>query len=194
MERASVDGILLYDPTYKTAVLSVDGLWEPTRNQPLFEIDYDTAFNVNGAAITTDGAKIPYDVAEIDRASWATFNATTNDFTLSAGRYFISGYVSLSKVSGSGKTFTGYLAETSDLTTPVGTVRMGSLAIPSSASSNETHVVPFSGQVEVPTGGETYAMVVNTPNTNTRFGTAHNISGLTNVYSRLAISLIGLES
>lgn len=193
MERAAVAGILLYDPTYETPVVSEDGAWEPIRNVPQFVLQYDTASTTDGAAITTGGAKIPFDTEEAALAGWATFNAGTTDITLIRGKYYIEGFVALTKVSGGEKTFTGYLAKSSDLTTPVGTVKMGTLVIPTSGVDETTHVVPFRGQVIVPEGGETYAMVVNTPDSDTRFGSAHGITGFENIYARLAITLIGLN-
>jgi len=194
-ERASVDGLFLYDPVYETPVVSESGVWEPTRTQPLFSIIYGEDFATDGAAIGIGGAKIPFSTIEVDLASWATFNVLTNDFTLLEGQYDINGYVVLTKVAGGAKRFTGYLAQTSALTNPVGDVRMGSLYVPAGADNLTTHVVYFSGQVSVPTGGETYAMVVNTPDADTRFGTAHGISSFQpNLYARLSISLVGTNS
>jgi hypothetical protein len=193
MERAAVDGLFLYDPTYETPVVSEQGEWEPTRTKSLFSLNYDTAFNVDGATISTGGDKIPFDALATDGAPWAVFDAVNNDFDLVQGQYNIEGFVSITKISGGEKTFTGYLAESTDLTTPVGTVKMGSLVIPSNAANEATFVVPFRGQVSVPSGGGTYAMVVNTADSDTRFGTAHGISGYENIYARLAISLIGLN-
>jgi hypothetical protein len=193
MERAAVNGILLFDPDYDTPVVSETGAWEPLRNTPQFAISYDTAATTDGATITTGGAKVPFDTAEVEVAPWATFNSGTTDFTLSRGKYYIEGFVSLTKVSGGEKSFAGYLAESSDLTTPVGTVRMGTLIIPTNGANEATHVVPFRGQVTVPEGGETYAMVVNTPDSDTRFGSAHDITGYQNIFARLAITLIGLN-
>lgn len=193
MERAATDGIMLFDPAYGSPVTSEDGAWEPTRTQPQFSIEYDTAFNVNGATVTTGGDKVPFDTQEIDRSKWATFNPTTNDFDLIQGRYQIEGFVTLTKLSGGAKNLTGYLAESSDLTTPVGTVKMGTVRFAAAAPNNTTLVVPFRGQVTVPSGGGTYAMVVQTPDSNVAFGVAHSISGYDNAYARLSISLVGLN-
>lgn len=193
VERAATDGVLMYDPTYETPIISIDDAWEPTRTKPQFLIDYDTPAATDGAAMSAGANAIPFDVAEVDVAAWATFNATTNDFTLIQGRYYVSGFVSLSKVSGGAKAFTGYLAETSALTTPVGDVKMGTLVIPSSASNDETHVVPFQGIVDVPDGGGTYSMVVHASAADCRFGTAHGITGYTNIFGRLAVTLIGVN-
>lgn len=193
LERATTNGIMLFDPIYDTMVVSENGKWEPHRNQPLVFINYDTAFNVNGATISTGGVKIPFDNEEVNLSSWATFNSGSNDIDLLQGTYAIEGFVTISKISGGAKAFTGYLAESSDLTTPVGTVKLGTLSLPANAPNGQTFVVPFRGQIDVPEGGGTYAMVVNTSNSNTRFGTAHNISGYENIYARLSISLTGLN-
>jgi len=191
--RASQAGILLYDPVYETPVVSQNGEWSPTRGVPLFSLNYDTAYNVDGAAVGTGGVKIPFNTQELDNAPWATFNPTTNDFTLARGEYHIEGFLTLTKVSGGAKSFTGFLATSAALTTPVGSVRMGSVHMTASAANDTTFIVPFRGQVSVPEGGDTYAVVVRTPATNASFGKAHSISGYTNVYARLTIQLIGLN-
>lgn len=192
-ERATPNGILLYDPVYNTPVVSVGGEWEPTRNKPLFELNYEEAANDNGVNIGQNGDKIPFNAQNLNGSTWGTFNSSTTDFTLFQGQYYIDGYVSITKAGGGAKSFTGYLAKSSDLTTPVGSVKMGSLTLPANAVSRSTDIVPFSGQVSVPQGGDTYAMVVFTEDNNTRFGTAHGITGYLNVYGRLSVTLIGLN-
>lgn len=192
LERASVDGILLYDPVYETTVVSVGGKWEPLRTVPLFMLCYDELYNVDGNTITTGGMKVPYNEAEINNASWATFNPTTNDFTLIKGIYSISGFVTITKTAGGAKRLTGYLAKSSDLTTITGTVRMGTTHISASAPNDTTLVVPFTGQVTVD-AEDTYAFVVQTSDSDTALGKAHDILGYDNEYSRLTICLIGLN-
>lgn len=194
MERAAVAGVLLYDATYETPVVSIGNAWEPLRTVTEFLLCYDTAAAVAGAAVGTGGVKVPFNVAEVSVAPWATFNAGTTDFTLARGTYQVQGHVTLTKSTGTGaRNFAGYLAQSTDLTTPVGTVKMGSLHIPSGAPAQSTHVAPFRGQVTVPDGGGTYAMVVNTPDIDSQFGIAHGIIGYDNVYARLEVSLVGLN-
>lgn len=192
-ERATTDGIMLHDPLYETSVVSENNEWVPVVGQQSVQLNYDTAATTNGAAVGTGGAKIPFDTEAENGVPWCTFNAGTNDFTLIQGKYFIEGYVTLTKLSGGAKNITGYLAQSSDLTTPVGTVSMGTLRFASSAPNNTTKIVPFIGTVAVPAGGQTLAMVVLTNDTNVTFGVAHGITGYENIYSRLSIKLAGLN-
>lgn len=167
-------------------------MWYPLRESPLFELEYVEAFNVDGGAISTGGDKIPFNTLTLDRAPWATFNPGTEDFDLTAGEYYLDGYICITKTSGGAKTVTGYLAEASDLTTPVGDVNMAPVYIPSSAPNDSTIIAPIRGQVDIATDG-TYALVVNTSGSDIDFGKAHGISGFDNVYASLGISKIGLN-
>lgn len=192
--RAGREGILLYQIDYETPVVSDDNDWVPLHLAPKLQLSYEEAHNVDGEALSAGANAIPLNTSDVDNAEWATFNPTTHHITLNKGSYYIDGFVCLSKVSGSNeKAFTGYLAETSDLTTAVGSVKMATLVMPSAADASQSHVVAFRGQVEVASDNTTYAMIVNASVDGVSFGKAHNITGKQNIYSQLSATLVGLN-
>lgn len=192
-ERAAVDGLLIYDPVYETIVYSQGGKWWPSRTARLFEFDYQLGAAVNGASVVAGANKIPFNTAEVDLAPWATADAANNEFDLLQGTYYIDGFYTLTKVSGGAKSFTTYLANPSDLSTPVGTVQGATLYMPSSLPNDFTTISRYAGFVNVPEGGGSYCVVCRASDTNVRFGTAHNLTGYTNLYAHLSIQLVGLN-
>lgn len=188
------EGILLYQIDYETPVVSDTDDWIPLHVIPKLQLAYEEDHNIKGEALSAGANAIPFNSTNVNNAEWATFDPTTHYITLNKGTYYIDGFVCLNKDTGTNdKTFTGYLAETSDLTTAVGSVKMATLVIPDTADAFQNHVVSFRGQVEVASDNTTYAMIVNASTTGVSFGRAHNITGKNNIYAQLSATLVGLN-
>ena len=193
MERAAVDGVLMYQPLYGCASMSVGGEWVPLRSAPAFEYSYKLGAAVNGAAITAGANKIPFSAAEFDDAMWATANLGNNAIDLLQGSYYIEGAYSVAKTSGGAKAFTTYCAALAAPDVPLGSIASPTLYMPAASLDTQAQIIRYAGRLDVPAGGGTYTIICRASATDCRFGTAHGITGYDNMYAQLAISLIGLN-
>jgi len=190
-ERAVTDGLLLYDPVYQTPVYSRNGAWYPLSTEPRLVFRQAATFATNGPAIVAGGDKIKFGTAIKDDAAWGSFDDINFTFTLLEGTYYIEGYATVATTSAVGThTCVIYAAVSTALTTTVGNVVGGVVSFGTSPNNNN-EIVPFMGEITVPSGGETYAMVFRTASNDLIAGYANNIaSGVHNRYAQCAISLI----
>lgn len=190
MPRAVEDGVLLYDPVYKTAVMSQDGVWLPIKGYPELTLAYETAYNVAPALISSGGMAVPLNTVLDDSAAWGSLDPTTGYVTLLQGSYYFDATVSACRVSGTSERINAYLALTSDLTTPVGNASMAVIY-----TNTVTDHARLRGQVDVPEGGETYAIVVDVPTTDYyRLGIDSDLSGLNSRHADVSVQLIGFNA
>jgi hypothetical protein len=186
MARANVAGILLYDPVLQTPVYSEGGQWVPFATTPRALLTYSTAYNVNGAALAAGNNKVPL-AATFNHLPGAAL-PSADTFSLSAGKYLLSGEVILSLTVGGAQTAVAYIALASDLTTPVGTA----ISVPCALPAVDVNItLPFIGELIVPAGGETYALVVRTSSANFRLGNASNLSAIPNRFASIAVAQTG---
>jgi len=193
MERAAQTGVILYQPTYETPVISANNEWVPIRTARLVELTYELGAAVDGSAVVVGANKLPFNTLQKDLAIWGVPDTATNTITLLQGTYYISGFYTLTKTSGGAKAFTTYLADATALDTPVGSVAGASLYMPASLPNLFTNIVTYAGFIDVPEGGGTYAMVCRSSTAAARFGTAHGLTGYSNKYAHMSAQLVGLN-
>lgn len=164
--RAGVDGIVLFNPTLRVPVFSRDGNYLPLTTAGA-EYSIDTAYNV-------DGPDLPMGETAVA------------DFALEAGTYRLSGFVSVATTGLVAANAVFYIADTSDLTTPLSSAISGSIGMPAVAGSVQ---VPIRGDLVAPTTSS-YSLVARTSANSLYAGKAHGVAGLNNNHMTIEISRV----
>lgn len=166
--RASVDGIVLFDPVNKVPVYSANGAYVP--------IPAASELRTVTAAYNIDGS--PYTAGDTALLSG----------TLAEGVYRLSGFVTVVTTGSAENSVVFYIADSADLTTPVSSAISGSITLPAVATL--TVQVPISGDLTVGPGGLSYSVVARTAGSALYSGKAHGVAGLDNLYAAVSISKV----
>lgn len=185
-ERATTEGILLYDPLGKSPVCSVEGEWRPIAVGQSLAVEYSTAYNVAGTGISDAGTAVPFSALTGD-SDLVSFS--TPYFTLQPGRYEVEGYVTIQSETGASRTVVVYVAASSDITTPISTVSQAPAVF---QTLNSQVNVFISGTIDV-AAATAYGVICKADATGLRMGPSHNISGFENSHARFKIKLVGLN-
>jgi hypothetical protein len=187
--RATTPGTLIYDPIKDVPLVSRQGMWHPVDAGSYVDLSYMRAFNLDGEVLASGENDIPFNTTHYLPA-WAAL-ADVGELTLQQGKYYIEGSVTVARDDTGDIEALLYMAEISDLTTPQGNVMSSPIYQPD-GTGNSNVEVPFSGMLDVPPNGATYAAVLRCSAGNVRLGYAHNLSGLGNTYFRMKVSLVGV--
>lgn len=161
--RATVSGIMLYDAVNDVPVYSVGGAFVPLVNLETVET-VSTAYNVDGVTFISGETEVLTGV-------------------LTAGTYRFSGFVTVTTDGTTTDAVAFYIADSTDLTTPVSSVISGSVILPNVADT--TVQVPISG--DLTTLGLSYSLVARASGSSLYNGKAHGLTGLDNLFASLTI-------
>jgi hypothetical protein len=182
---------MLFEPRVNAPIASVEGRWEVLGDYQFLEVSYDVGAAVAGATLATGQNVVPYN-EPLKVPIWATFDDTTGRFTLIEGRYYLTASITISKSASGNHILLAYLAETSDLTTPISHVISHASRFVTSYPTGVPQELLLSGNFEVPQGGGEYCIVVVTDNGGVNYGVAHGFTGIPNVCATLKVSLTGV--
>jgi hypothetical protein len=187
IERASIAGVLLYDPAVGVPVHSDGASWVIPNQETISAGLFVTNTASTTFAASVGANRVPLPTSLSTNPVWGSFNASTYEITLLGGMYLLEGYFTLYVSSGDAVTAASYIAEASALTTPVGR-GMGQMLC--KAWQSQIHV-PVSGTLEVPADGGTYALMASVTGASF-FGAPTTITGVESKLSALTVRLTGV--
>lgn len=180
LSRAGTSGVLMYDPAAGKPVYAENASWQSFAI-PDIVAKYVTDAAVAGIPTLAGAVVVPFNMVELDASPTLSISPLNGHLTLVAGVYHVTASIELAHVSGAATLGNAYIADTSDLTTPISDLTSNVVSV-----NGTTATLSLKGVVACAIGA-TYAVVVNANNANSvigkayNFGTAKNLNGSLNM-------------